>query len=182
MSRIDFRALETRRIRLELPTAAHVDGIFASFASDSEVTRFLMWPPARTREDCEESMARRSSRIASGEEFSWILVLRESNEVFGSLSLWPRPDGTEIGFALARASWGQGLAVEAGQVAMGWAKESLGLNRIWGSCDPENLRSVRVLEKLGLSEAKLQRANKIRPNLSSEPRDSRIFEIVVVAE
>ena len=124
-------------------------------------------------------MIGRLHRIATGEEYSWILVLRDLDEVFGSLSLWPRSDGTEIGFALARSAWGMGLAVEAGQVAIEWAKRSLRPPRIWGSCDPENLRSARVLEKLGLAEANLQRASKIRPNLSKLPRDSRIFELIV---
>jgi RimJ/RimL family protein N-acetyltransferase len=50
-----------------------------------------------------------------------------------------------------------------------------GVYRLWATCDAENLASVRVLEKTGVSlEGKLRRCT-IRPNLSMIPRDTLIF-------
>lgn len=177
----EYRRLETPRILLEVPSVEHVDGIFQSFASDPEVTKYLAWPPAQTLADCAASMAGRVRRLQAREELSWILVLRATGVVFGSLSLWPRSDGVEIGFAIARPSWGQGLAVEAALAAIAWAVVALRPHRIWGSCDPENRRSARVLEKMGLIEIRLERSNKVRPNVSGSPRDSRIFELALDA-
>lgn len=181
VERISIQPLRTPRIDLQIPSPAHVEGIFSSFAADPEVTKFLAWPPAQTLEESATAMARRLRRLESGEELSWILVLRETDDVMGSLSLWPRADGTEIGFALARSCWGRGLAVEAAGAAIRWAREELRPGRIWGSCDPDNLRSARVLEKLGFVEVEFQPASRVRPNLSSEPRGSRVFEIVMDA-
>jgi ribosomal-protein-alanine N-acetyltransferase len=174
-----FGPLESARILLAVPTLDHIDGIFTSFASDAEVTKFLMWSPAKTREDSERAMRARLVRIESGEEFSWTLVLRETEKVFGNIALWPRSKRTEIGFAIARDYWGCGLAVEACRAVVNWVATNLGPTQLWGSCDPENLQSSRVLEKLGMIEVEAEGANKVRPNFSSEPRDSRIFELVV---
>jgi hypothetical protein len=36
-----------------------------------------------------------------------------------------------------------------------------------------------VLAKLGLAEVRLEKSNKVRPNVSASPRDSRIFELAL---
>ncbi len=126
-------------------------------------------------------MSGQLSRLEDGSELSWVLVKRDDGRVLGNLSLRPQSDGVEIGFVLARQEWGKGLAVEAGGAALQWLDEAYGPVRVWGSCDAENSQSARVLEKLGLVEVRLERASRLRPNLSDEPRDSRIFERAVDA-
>jgi len=51
---------------------------------------------------------------------------------------------------LRREVWGQGYAVEAGRAVLTFAFGTLGLHRLYGDCDPRNLASARVMEKLGL--------------------------------
>ena len=55
-----------------------------------------------------------------------------------------------LGYAIGRAWWGQGLAVEAARAAMEWGIASFGLRRIWAATDLPHVRSQRVMEKLGL--------------------------------
>ena len=55
-----------------------------------------------------------------------------------------------VGYAIARAAWGRGIAVEAARAAMAWAIDAFALTRIWASTDARHLRSRRVLEKLGM--------------------------------
>lgn len=171
-----YRPLETKRLLLSEPGFQHVDGILASFGSDPEVTRFLRWHPNRSREEGAAAMESRLSSLRDGTAYSWILVAREKAEIVGSLTLWPGDDGIEVGFALARRFWGLGLAVEAADAAITWAKECLDPCRIWAACDVENLRSARVLEKLGFEKARLAPSYSIHPNLSAEPRDCLIYE------
>jgi [ribosomal protein S5]-alanine N-acetyltransferase len=61
-----------------------------------------------------------------------------------------------LGYAIGRAWWGQGIATEAARATMAWAIETFGLARIWASTDTRNLRSQRVLEKLGLQRETLR--------------------------
>jgi RimJ/RimL family protein N-acetyltransferase len=46
---------------------------------------------------------------------------------------------------------------------------------VWATCDVENLASVRVLEKLGLTCEGVLRRYAIRPNLSPTPRDAFVY-------
>ena len=55
----------------------------------------------------------------------------------------------ELGFALAKAFWGQGLIRVALPAVIQFAFECLGLHRIEADTDPRNVASMRVLERLG---------------------------------
>lgn len=57
----------------------------------------------------------------------------------------------ELGWRLARAAWGRGLATEAAAAAHIDAIERLGLKDFVSIIHPDNLRSQRVATKLGMS-------------------------------
>ena len=57
----------------------------------------------------------------------------------------------EIGWRLARGSWGKGYATEAAAAALRFGFEECGLERVVSIRHVENVRSGRVMEKLGLS-------------------------------
>ena len=64
----------------------------------------------------------------------------------------PEYDWFDFGYRLARLYWGQGLATEA---ASAWVERAFGelkLSRLVSIVHPENLASIRVLEKLGFCE------------------------------
>ena len=56
----------------------------------------------------------------------------------------------EIGWRLARASWGQGFATEAGRECLRFAFETLALPEVVSFTVPANQRSRAVMERLGL--------------------------------
>lgn len=81
------------------------------------------------------------------------LSLRESSEAIGMCGLvrrdsLPAPD---IGFALLPQYWNRGYVTEAAGAAIEHARHHLALGEILGITTPHNLRSIRVLEKLGLT-------------------------------
>ena len=57
----------------------------------------------------------------------------------------------EIGWRLSAEHWGQGLATEGARRIAGYAFEELGLPDLVSFTVPANLRSRRVMEKLGMS-------------------------------
>jgi RimJ/RimL family protein N-acetyltransferase len=57
----------------------------------------------------------------------------------------------EIGWRLAAAYWGQGLATEGARAALRYGFETLALNEIVSFTVPANMRSRRVMEKLGMT-------------------------------
>ena len=56
----------------------------------------------------------------------------------------------EIGWRLARPWWGQGLATEGARAALAYGFEHLGLSEIVSFAVPGNVRSRRVMQKLGM--------------------------------
>lgn len=61
------------------------------------------------------------------------------------------PHDAEIGWALSHAVWGRGYATEAARAVLDWARERPDLRVIISITRPDNLRSRRVMEKLGLT-------------------------------
>ena len=169
------RELSTRRLILRPPESRDAPAIFDAFASDPEVTRFLRWRPHRTLADSQRAMVARLNGLETGKEISWLLSLRTDGSVLGIISAWPGEGEVEIGFALGRRSWGQGLMTEAVRSVVAWAFEPAPVIRVWAICDVENLASTRVLEKAGLQREGLLKAHAIHPNIGPDPRDCLLY-------
>lgn len=86
--------------------------------------------------------------------------------ILGALSF--RHRRAEVGFVLRRDRWGQGLAADALGVLFGFCFGRLGLHRLEADVDPENGRSLRLLEKVGF-----QREGRLRERWQTQgdPRD-----------
>jgi len=59
-------------------------------------------------------------------------------------------DAVEVGWRLARPYWGAGYATEAARASLAWGFAHLGLSEIVAMVVPDNVRSQRVMEKLGM--------------------------------
>jgi RimJ/RimL family protein N-acetyltransferase len=60
-------------------------------------------------------------------------------------------EDVDIGFALLPSYEGQGYAFEAASATMAYGRNVLKLKRIVAIVTPDNARSIRLLERLGLS-------------------------------
>lgn len=85
----------------------------------------------------------------------WAVVHKSDRRVTGfcGLTRFDDIDGQpeiEIGYRLARAFWGRGLATEAVKAARDYAFEILALSRLVAIIDPQNTASAHVAEKAGL--------------------------------
>src|SRR4051794_34046763 len=86
---------------------------------------------------------------------AWAVVEKATMRVMGycGLSRFPgrcAAGETEIGFRLARAYWGRGFATEAALAVHDYAFVTLHIPRLIALIDPENVPSLRVVEKIGL--------------------------------
>ena len=60
------------------------------------------------------------------------------------------PD-VDIGYAIRPAWFGQGYTYEAAVAVVAYARQQLGFKRLLGITSPDNIVSIKLLEKLGLS-------------------------------
>ena len=82
----------------------------------------------------------------------WALELVETGELVGSTVLLPLPpegDDLQIGWQLAPAYWGQGLAAEAGHAVAHFAFES-GVEELFAVVRPRNERGARTARSIGM--------------------------------
>jgi len=97
----------------------------------------------------------------------WKVVRKDSREAIGICGLVKRevlPD-VDIGYAFLERFWSQGYAFEAALAVRDYARQTLGIQRLLGVTDQDNLTSIHVLEKLGLRYERLIRLAKNGPEL-----------------
>ncbi len=159
----------TPRLRLRAPAPDDAPAIFDGYAQDREVTRYLSWRTHTSLTDAHAFLRHCATALAGGTEVSW--VIEETERLAGMISLRLGGGRAELGYVLARAHWGRGLATEAARAVVAWGLARADCFRVWAVCDVENHASTRVLEKTGMMrEDRLQRWI-VMPNLGDEPRD-----------
>ena len=109
------------------------------------------WPEERARQFVERQIALFGERAFC----LWKLLPRlhkEGGGLIGFCGLQPLPESgeIEIGWWLARAWWGRGLATEAARAALRDGFERAGLQRIVAIAQPANTASIRIMRKLGM--------------------------------
>src|SRR5690606_6355662 len=165
----------TARLTLRPPVLEDAQAVLRNYASDPEVTRYLLWRPhvdvAQTKQFIQSCL----DRWDSGKELSWIITFHGSNEAIGMISCGPEGHKAVLGYALARSYWGQGIMTEAARCVTDWLRASPKIYRIWATCDVENRASARVMEKIGMECEGVLRRWMVFPNISPEPRDSLMY-------
>ena len=85
----------------------------------------------------------------------WVFHDRETGEEVGGaalrrVSIEGQPE-VEVGYRVAAAWWGRGIATEMASALVGVARDRLGLAEIVAFTLPDNLASRRVMEKVGFT-------------------------------
>jgi RimJ/RimL family protein N-acetyltransferase len=85
------------------------------------------------------------------EPYVWTARRTASNAFVGWFCLFPETRAlAEIGYRLRRDDWGQGLASEGAAALVDWGFRSAGYDRVIACTMAVNIRSRRVMEKVGM--------------------------------
>jgi [ribosomal protein S5]-alanine N-acetyltransferase len=165
----EVKVLTGDRVTLRAPRLADAGELFASVASDPEVTRYMSWTP---HPDVDETRRVIAELFNVGAERTWLIELRDSGEIVGSCGFRPvAAHSMDFGYCLGRRWWGQRIMAEVVQLLLAEMESDPMVYRISAICHVDNSRSARVLERAGLSlEGRLVR-HTVFPNISTEPQD-----------
>jgi ribosomal-protein-alanine N-acetyltransferase len=147
--------LRTERLVLRPFQSSDVEDALR-YRDDLEFARFLPHiPQPFSRTDAEAFVA---LNMSESWECSPTFAVVLSRSLIGTVNFDVESDTRTamVGYAIGRAWWGQGIATEAARAATVWAIETFDLLRIWASTDARNIRSRRVLEKLGMQLEELR--------------------------
>src|SRR3954454_3799066 len=123
--------------------------------ADPEVMRYVGHGAHRTPAETARALRGYADALAARGYGFVAVVERSSGAVVGDAGLHPlagRGPDIELGYTLARASWGRGYATETAAALVEHACGALGFPRVMAQVEPDNLASRRVLEKLGMTE------------------------------
>ena len=127
---------------------------FVKMNADSKVREFF--PGLMSREECERSIKLMSGHINRFGWGFWAVSLMASDEFIGFIGLEDVYcqahfiPAVEIGWRLAIDYWGKGYATEGAKAALTYGFETLNLDEIVSFTAMQNMRSRRIMEKIGM--------------------------------
>jgi RimJ/RimL family protein N-acetyltransferase len=127
---------------------------FASMNADPVVMEHF--PSTLTREQSDGLVDRIKQRMTDQGWGLWAVEVPGEAEFVGFVGLNPGDDAlgrpcVEVGWRLDASHWGHGYAPEGARAAVAYAFDRAGLDEVVSFTTPNNLRSQRVMQKVGLT-------------------------------
>jgi RimJ/RimL family protein N-acetyltransferase len=151
--------IETPRLRLRTWTIDDAPEALAIWG-DPAVMKFI--DSGRTLGDLDRVRQALLRAIAAQEQGGfclWPVIVKSGGRVIGccGFHVIENSHDLELVFHFIREYWGKGYATEAARACVEYAFKTLDASRIVASSHPENVASVRVLEKVGFQPAGTKR-------------------------
>ena len=149
--------LETERLRLGLFT--HDDlPVMYELGTDPEIIRYAESEPLKDMEEARQRLE--EGPLYDYEKYGYgrfAVELRETGKVIGfcGIKYLPEIDLQEVGYRYLTRYWGRGIGTEAARACVEFAREDLNTKKLVALIIPENLGSIRVAEKLGMTKGPL---------------------------
>jgi len=145
--------IETPRLLLRPETEADGEAIWR-MSTAPDVMRFVGDGRGMTC-SLEQFLARHQHNLAKTADDGYgnaSVVFRETKDYLGwcGLNDEPRIGGVQLGFRFASHAWNRGYATEAARAVLTIGFDSLDLKEILAAAFPDNVRSIRVLQKIGM--------------------------------
>jgi ribosomal-protein-alanine N-acetyltransferase len=149
-----------RQLRLEDATA------YFALRSSAEVMLYVQRPLAVSVEEAKEQITQQLQAQAEGKIVVWAIA--DLNDVLiGIAGFWRMQlehQRTEVGYLLDEPYHGQGLGSEALKVILAYGFQNMNLHKIEADVDPDNLASLRMLQRFGFKQEALFRENRLFNN------------------
>ncbi|BEV03147.1 GNAT family protein [Chryseobacterium gambrini] len=143
--------LETERLLIRDITSDDKQAIF-NYRSDAEANKFQSWIP-ETLEDVEQFIQRNNKEFNQPESWYQVLITeKDSKAVIGDIGIHffgAENLQVELGITLNKDFQGIGYASEALKGVINFLFSDLKKHRVMASIDPENIDSLKLMERIG---------------------------------
>ena len=149
--------LETPRLRLRLFTYDDVE-IMYTLGSDPEIIKYAEAEPAKDLDDARRRLE--EGPLYDYEKYGYgrfAVEFKETGRVIGfcGIKYLPEIDLPEVGYRYLTEYWGRGIGTEAARACVEFARRDLKISKLVALIIPENIASIRVAEKLGMTRGPL---------------------------
>lgn len=173
----DLPTLETDRLLLRKVTVDDTNDMY-HYGSDEEVSKYVTWDTHKTISATKEFVLYVLNRYQNKQIAPWGIELKENGKFIGTIDfVWWKPEHNkaEIVYVLSKDYWGQGIATEATKEVIKFGFTNMDLIRIEARSFTENIGSMRVMEKSGMSfEGVMRKAMVVKGN----HQDLRLYSIL----
>lgn len=139
------------RVLLRRLTPADLED-FQAYRADPEVARYQSWSSMSVTEATAFLAERKAAPFGRPGWFQIGIAERSTGRLVGDIGICLHRDESEpaeIGFTLATAWQGKGLAAEAVREALALLFEHTGVAQVIAITDTRNVASIRLLERVG---------------------------------
>ncbi|MBQ4051368.1 MAG: GNAT family N-acetyltransferase [Oscillospiraceae bacterium] len=153
MKHLGTQMIETERLILRRYSPKDAQAMYENWASDDEVTKFLMWPTHSSVQVSENVLNDWAGHYAEEDYYHWAIVLKEIDMPVGDIAVVGQNDlaqSAHIGYCIGRKWWHRGITSEALQAVIGYLFDQIGFLRIESRHDPNNPHSGAVMRKCGM--------------------------------
>lgn len=142
--------LETPQLSLR-PFVPEDAPLALPWLTDAEIMRYMPTGQDFTLAQVEARLARYIAHQEQHGYSRWLAVERSSGLPVGDAGLLylPATQEIELGYRVIQSHWGRGLATEMAAAWVAQAFGPLGLTDLIAFSHPDNLASIRVMEKTG---------------------------------
>lgn len=146
-----FPTITTQRLVLRQLRDDDVNELFI-LRTNGRVNRFLNRHVPQSLEDIRDFISAVKKVTVANEGLYWVITRKNEDKLLGTIGLRnfePEQYQAEIGYELHPDHQGRGFMHEAITHVLAYGFGRLGLQAIIADTDPENLPSIRILEKHG---------------------------------
>lgn len=154
-------ALANEKIALRAWRDADVPAIVAA-CQDPLIAHFTTVPSPYRDADARAFLAAQAANRRAGLAVELAIADRGDTELLGAIALGsvsPVHRRGTIGYWVAPAARGRGVATDALRLLAGWAFDILGLSRLDLTTDPDNVASQTVAERCGFRREGVMRSH-----------------------
>jgi len=173
-----FPQLETERLILRELTLDDAGFYFRHF-NITEIVKGCCFPGPKSLDAAREELELYCiNPFKENSGIRWGIVMKGNNELIGTCGFthwWKNEHRGEIGYDLNPAYWRQGIMTEALHAILKYGFESMDLNKIQALIDSENVRSQKLVLRLGFKKQSVLPQNSV---FEGQPRDEVCFSLM----
>lgn len=149
MTTLDYSTIKTERLLLRQFVDSDLDNVYKGL-SDPEIIKYY-GVSYKTLEDTKNQMKFFADLESEGTGIWWAVCSLDNKTFYGAgglNSLCKEHKKAEIGFWLLKEFWGQGIMTEVMPIICNYGFDCLGLHRIEGIVESDNLNCKNAMKKL----------------------------------
>lgn len=139
--------IETKRLIIRPTNQSDFKSLHELLSDEKTMTYFVEGPYSKSK---VQEVINRNKK----DNHHFTVLLKSSNRMIGKLSYnpWFAPRTKEIGWIFFETATGNGYCTEAAEAIIKYAFEEEKIHRLVATCDPRNVASKRVCEKLNMRQ------------------------------